>query len=298
LNEEALVLFDKVGDRQQQNEALWQLALAAELKSDYVRARSCHQQRLAFISPDDTLSVARIEHDLGRLTFTEGRYDEAIALLSQAISTFRAHADAQLIAHGLLDLSSAELLNGQADASLGHIDECITLLHTIQDDYGLAIATVTRGRAEQLAGEYRRAQATLEQSLADADRLGDASLRSLALYGLGVNAVALGNWDEAVSRLRAAYTANQQIGDRRRTAEILEVMSQAAIGAGHIEEAARLMGGAQRERRDGLTVTPPAHLPRLTTATKTARAALGSDRFDMLVDQGQALDVATLIAQV
>jgi tetratricopeptide (TPR) repeat protein len=168
----------------------------------------------------------------------------------------------------------------------------------MQDEYGLAIAEVTRGRAEQLAGDYQGAQVTLEQSLADGERLGDASLRSLALYGLGVNAVAFGHWDEAATRLRDAFLANSTIGDRRRTAEILEVLAQVAVGSNHPETAALLIGCAQRERHEGATMTPPAHLPRLEAAIETTRMALGPDAFDLLVAQGRTADAATLIGAV
>jgi tetratricopeptide (TPR) repeat protein len=298
LNEEALELFTTVGDWEQQVEILWQLALAAELMSDYGRARSYHQRRLLLVPADDVLATARIEHDLGRLTFIEGSYHEAIQLLSQAISIFRTYSETQLIAHGLLDLASAELLSGLAGESLDHIGESITLLRTLQDEYGLAIAVVTRGRAEQLAGEYQRAQLTLEQSLADADRLGDASLRSLALYSLGVNAVAGASWREAATRLREAFDINQSIGDRRRAAELLEVMAQVAVGLEKAETAALLLGRARRERMAGATATPPAHLPRLNGAIEAARLSLGQDRFDILVAQGETADAAALMVTV
>lgn len=295
LNEQAFELFVQAGDLNQQTESLLQLATAAEWMGNYEAARSYQKRRLELVPPEDTFGIARVELDLGRLTLIEGEYDSAIHLMSNSIDTFREFADTPLIALGLLDLSSAELLDGKASESLEHISESISLLQTLQDEYGLAIAVVTRGRAEQLAGEIERAQVSLEQSLADANRLGDASLRSLALYGLGVNAIARSSWSEAADRLQEAFAVTRSIGDRRRMSEILERMAQVAVGVGKVETAALLLGRASLERAESGTATPPAHLPPHHAATETTRQRLGAERFDRLFQQGQARDAAELV---
>jgi predicted ATPase len=295
LNEQALSLFEDMGDRERQESVLWQLATAMEWAGNYSGARAHHQTRLTLLSPDDTLEIARVNHDLGRLTFIEGDYDQAIQLLTDAIEIYRAAADSQLIAHGLLDLAIAEYLNADGVGALQHLEECIRLLQVLQDDYGLAIAVVNRGRAEQIAGEFGQAQRTLEQSLESADRLGDASLRAIALYGLGTNAAALGQWGDAVSHLQAAAVLPQQIGDRRRLAEIIERMAQVALGRGETETAALLLGRAQTERLEGGTTVPPAHRERHEATVEAAEHALGAERFSVLIDEGKRRDIDELL---
>ncbi|HET7056725.1 MAG TPA: tetratricopeptide repeat protein, partial [Thermomicrobiales bacterium] len=208
----ALEIYEAVGDVPHQAETHTDLALVAEFTADYAGAREHLDQRRLLLPPDDVRALAQIEHDLGRLTFIEGEFPEAIRSISGAISTYRMLADTQLIAIALIDLASAELLNGDAADSLAHIRESIALLRTLQDDYARVVAEATRGRAEQLAGDYTGAQATLEQALVDAETLGDVSLRALALYGLGVNATFLEDWEGAEARLREAFAISHEIG--------------------------------------------------------------------------------------
>lgn len=296
-NEQALALFDGAGDRAQQAETLWQMAMAYESMSDHATARECHDQRFELIPKDDELGIARIKSDLGRLSFVSGEFETAIGLISEALGVFRREAETQLLAYALIDLTSAEMLGGYAEASLDHIDECVKLLGTLDDDYALAVALVTKGRAEQLAGDYVRAQLTLQQSLVDAERLNDANLRSLALYGLGVNATAFGLGEMAAQWLREAYSEASTIGNRRRIAEILEVMATVEMGEGRSEPAALLLGRADRERTESKTSTPPAHRVRHDDTILRTRGSLGEKRFDELFGIGQMMDADALLVE-
>lgn len=291
----ALDVYETIGDLPHQAEIHTDLALVAEFTADYAGARRHLEQRRAMLPAEDARGLAQVEHDLGRLTFIEGDFPEAIGLISDAIATYRSLADIHLIAVALIDLASAELLNGDKDESLTHIRESIALLRTLQDDYARVVAEVTRGRAEQLAGDYPGAQATLEQSLIDAERLGDASLRALALYGLGVNATFLGEWEAATARLREGFALSNEIGDRRRISEILEVMARVRAGEGHMDAAAQLLGRAAVERAASGTSIPPAHQKRYEDTVTLARESLGTERYEELLDTGRALEPADLL---
>ncbi len=292
---EALAVFETVGDLEKRSETHTQLAVANELSSDFSEARRHHERRRELLPLDDVIGLAQVHHDLGRLAFVEGELAEGILLISGSIETYRRMADTQMIAFALIDLASAEMLNGDREASLAHIQESIVLLRTLQDDYALAIATVTRGRAEQLAGDLAAAQITLEGSLADADRLGDASVRSLALYGLGVNATAQGQWEIAEGWLQQAFAVADDIGDRRRISEILEVLARACAGAGELERAARLLGRAEVERAESGTSVPPAHLARYEDTVNITGAGLGEQRYQDLWREGRGRSATELI---
>lgn len=293
--EQAMECFEAAANLPRLVEAHAQLAMVAELTSDYAAARVHHERRRALLTDDDALGIAQVEHDLGSLAFTEGDIPEGIRLISGAIETYRRLADTQLIAYALIDLASAEMLNGERASSLAHIREAETLVRTLQDDYALAVATVTRGRAEQLAGDLAGAQRTLEGALDDADRLGDASLRSLALYGLGVNATALGEWAVAERWLQQGFGVADEIGDRRRISEILEVMARTCAGAGDLDRAALLLGRADVERQESGTSVPPAHEQRYEETLAIARSGLGEERFAELWEEGRGMEASELI---
>jgi tetratricopeptide (TPR) repeat protein len=298
LNTRALALLEELGDRKEQAETLWLLATAAEFLSNYRGAREYHQRRIPLTPEDDALGRARIENDLGRLALIEGNFDEAIALISEALAVFRSHAETQLLAYGLIDLTSAEMISSRAESSLAHIKECVMLLRTLDDDYALAVAVVTQGRAEQLAGNHEAAQKTLERSLEDAERLGDANLRSLALYGLGVSAAARGWWEEAAGRLRAAFAVSQGIGDHRRIAEILDVTANVQAGMGNAQLAAQLLGRASLEREESATSVPPAHQARYDWTVDQVLIAMGHDQYERLFAQGRTMDSVEIIEQI
>ena len=93
LNEQALSLFVGEENRERQAEILWQLAFATEFTGNYRQARAYQHHRLTLLSAEDTLSIARVENDLGRLDFIEGNFNEAIRLISRSLDVYRLQAE-------------------------------------------------------------------------------------------------------------------------------------------------------------------------------------------------------------
>jgi hypothetical protein len=86
----------------------------------------------------------------------------------------------------------------------------------------------------------------------------------------------------------------QGIGDRRRVAEVLEVLAQVRAEQGDLESGARLLGCAERERGESGTLVPPAHQKRYEDTVQFVRNGLGAERFEALWDEGGRMEANEL----
>ncbi len=136
---------------------------------------------------------------------------------------------------------------------------------------------------------------TIEEAQERANLLGDASVISLVLYARGTNALGLGDHAEAeryfLEDLELA-TARQ---DRWRIAEIFDRLATIAVVTGSMEQAARFLGRAAREREETGGHVPPVNMPEHDATIARARAELGDVRFDELWAEGNRRDTGASI---
>lgn len=292
----ALLLYRAAERPDREAGAHLQLALAAEFTSKFDVARAHQLERLHYHeSIGNELGVARVEQDLSRIAYFQGDYTGSIQLGLRSLEIFRRNADISHTAAVLVDLASTEMLSGLATESIGHIGEAVRLLKTLDDGYGLSVATVTQGRALQLAGETAAAAVALQDGLARADELGDQNLRSLALYGLGALAVSEGDYDLARVRLEEALRLVQERGDRWLETEIWDMLGQMALGQGAFEGAARFLGRGDGIRQRLGTQVSPVHRAPHEAAVEALRNELGDARYQALWDEGHAMDASVSV---
>ena len=181
-----------------------------------------------------------------------------------------------------------------ADSS-AHLAAAAALFADCGDEWGAAQATLLRGCTSWLSGDLDRAESRLRVSLRRYERLGDPEAEASALMNLGAVALYRGDPDRAASlldaalqryaalrfpaglgwahnlrglvelrarrtdraagHLRRSLAAHRQVGDRWRTASVLEALAELARLDGDAERgaAAARRGGAdpRRDRRAG-----------------------------------------------
>lgn len=114
-------------------------------------------------------------------------------------------------------------------------------------------------RLRQYRGDHRSAARAFRQLLPSLRRVGDHRCASRCLFGLGWAAVVEGDDTSAHTHLMACVTLADRVKDPREAAAALRLLSDLAERAGHIVQAARLLGAADAAadrldpaRRDGL----------------------------------------------
>ncbi|MDW5323146.1 AfsR/SARP family transcriptional regulator [Plantactinospora sp. KLBMP9567] len=226
-------------------------AMLAMLACDYPAAiRHAELARAACRSTGNRRAEAQVEQILGSVAREQARYTESAVHLATAGAIF-------------------------ADCD---------------DEWGEAQTTELRGFTAWLAGDLDRADSRLRASLRRHERLGDALAAASALMNLGAVALYRGDIDRASSlldvalkrysaigfpegvgwahnlrglvelrggrtrraarHLRLSLAAHRQVGDRWRTASVLEALAEVARQDGDPVRGARLLGAADRIREE------------------------------------------------
>jgi len=203
------------------------------------RARALYFTRaIGFWQDPDELLVPGLRES-AELFRSEGeRSGEALALISLALA---------LLASREPDVvRAAETLHG----SLG-------IFREDHDDWGEAMALVTMGRVSLLGRDIRAAVAQFEQSLAAAQRQGDALGAAIALHHLGWAEVLVGDFDVARDCFVEGLAESVRLHHDDGIAYGLEGLTAVAAAAGDLPRAGTLLGAAQIVReRTGLYNAP------------------------------------------
>ncbi len=134
---------------------------------------------------------------------------------------------------------AAELARRQGDyddAAL-LLDRSLELWTFLESDIGRARTLNSMGILDLERSDNEAARTHWEQSLALAERAGDAASAVRAQHNLGGLALNLGNIDEAVSRLEAVLTEQRRINNHRGTAFTLSNLGVAARAQGNYRRA-------------------------------------------------------------
>jgi predicted ATPase len=286
--EDALALQRATGERSYEADTLQFLAFEiAEASGDYARASALLEAALAIRQElGDEIKIAETNHDLGAIDLFRGAYEAAIERFSQAIPIFRRASDARNLALVLTDLTAAEMLAGHAAASR-HAAECLTLWRTLDDRYAVVQALVNYGRVLQLSGAYAEATPLLDEALADARELGDTAGISLALYGLGLIALANGEIEPAFAQVSESLRLSHAAESTWHIAERLEALAVVWSARGDAGRAAKLLGAAAALREEGGFPVPPAEQADLQRTIDRLTMSLGGEALASAMDAGR-----------
>ena len=229
-----------------------------------------------------------------------GHYDRAAALLERGIEIaadvgFSSHPSAMRAR-----LGNIEILRGNLDLAEQHhrsltddpIAAGVPWLQAMSR-FGLSMIARRRGRLDE-AEEHLDAAWQIPRTRAV------PYLRALLLVGRGYLADQRGHGTEALEFQRQALGIAEQLDAPRGTAYALEGCAGAyalAVDDDAVRLGARLLGHADRLRRDGGASMPAAERFDLDRAEGRLRAALGDD-FDTEFASGTAADTSTVIAAV
>jgi predicted ATPase len=267
--------------------AMWPFLWIAGLLSESVEVV---QQALV----DETaLSAAERAHahlGLGMLAFGQGDYERAAPALETAIELYTDLGDALHVATASVPLGVIQAVwdpNGGEDL----LAQAVNTFRELDDQWGLAFASLNLGGALLQHHRYTEAIPHLEESLQHARVVKAEVFLSNALINLGWVHHWLGDVEAARQRLREAVKHAAVPDNRESLGRALEALAAVSVTAGDPELAATLFGAADGVRRSigaGIWMTDRASHDQTAAELQTT---LGNTAYAAAVDRGRNLTI-------
>jgi predicted ATPase/DNA-binding CsgD family transcriptional regulator len=233
--EAALRLDHELGDRRGVATVLQRLGSIAREQGRYEEARRQHERSQAVWEElDDRSGVAASLDYLGFVAWLEGDNVRAEELGARALATFRATGEAQETAATLINLGAAAGYAGETPLARRRLEEALTVSRQIGYQEGIAWS---------------------EHELAILAR------REHDLPG-------------AAAMLRTSLRLHHELGDRWRTASVLEEIAGGLLVRVDPPRAAELLGAAEALRDALQAPLPPAERPEYERAVEALRERL------------------------
>ena len=254
---------------------------------------------LALPAADESSDSAWSLYGAGVLAVQQGDFAAGGALLAQAAELAEESGDEDLAVHvsdarGTLAFCSGDLVTAQAEfeAALAAYE---------RNGFSDPAALVTYSRLASvclLIFEQDRAVKLSEECLRRSQELGEQWARGSALWTRGMARWMSGDNAAAAEDALACLGITERLGDRHTIAMSFDLLTLCLVGAGDFERAA-VLHGASESLWTLLNAPPlmgPAYKEIAANAARTARSALGDERFDALAGHGFAMPLPAALA--
>lgn len=204
---------------------------AAELQGDFVDAAAAYG---AALDDPDRRIVADAHFRLGRVSWRQGRYDEALAEYETARAMAMEIGDAEIRARAENGVGAVHYARGayaQARAAYG-----VALDITTEPSLRGKI-TLNLGVIANIEGDLPTAREYYQRSRAIFRQAGDGAGEVLALHNLGMHHADVGEWDEADEAYARCLELCEEQGNRQMIANVLLNRSELSIARGSPEDA-------------------------------------------------------------
>jgi tetratricopeptide (TPR) repeat protein len=222
------------------------------------------------------------------------RVAEAITIESHALQASRRTADKVAEASALGNLGHVFLMQGRYQQAVGHLRQAVAIFRQAGDQPGEAMALGSLAVVYRRQGHYQQAANQQSRALALARGIGDQWAEALALMRLGLVDWNRGRYQQALERIQEAVCVSRQIGDPLSEAEALTRLAVVERHLGRYQEAKEhhelaialfRRGGDQAgeaEARDGLgEVSVAMGRPEHAVAHHTAALHLAEETGDL-----------------
>lgn len=219
-------------DQTELHEAIGDLEV---LRGNYAPALAAYEAAAARL-PDGNAGAAQLDHKLANVYVRVGGWEAAesyYATSDQGLQGGSGEARARLYA----DWAFAAHRRGSPDRALDLAHQALDLARATKDRRVLAQAYNVLGVLERSRGDLAGAVASLEQSCALAEKLGDSAAHVAALNNVALAVAESGDAPRAEGLLRAALQETIRRGDRHREAALRNNLADLLHVEGREEEA-------------------------------------------------------------
>jgi predicted ATPase/DNA-binding SARP family transcriptional activator len=218
----------------------------------------------------------------------QGANDEALAHAENAVALSRETGDAIDLARSLNGLGNIAVVRGDHARARAVFEEGIELART-SDERVLATLLSNAGNLALNEGECERAMALARESIELAARLGQREGVAIGLLNIGVATVLVGRPRAAIAPLRESIAAADEMGYGEVVAYGLVAVAAALMGAGELEQAARLVGAGEALLERAEATLEPAEEGLRERTISTLGRRLGETGFEQARVEGRGL---------
>ncbi len=238
VNQVALGVARRTGDRSAQAQALNDLGIAYKRYGRYSEALTWHHESLAlFRELGDRSGYAYSLINLAVVHHRQGHYEQAVACFQESIEACRALGERRGRATATGDLALVLAHLGRYEEALACQRECQALFGRLDDRRGHAFSLNVLGIIYQRQGRHEEALAPVRESLAVCRALGDRDEQSSSLITMGRAYHRMGQDERALPLLRESLAARRELGDPYAQAESLQELGAALRALGRAQEA-------------------------------------------------------------
>ncbi|MEO3819858.1 hypothetical protein [Plantactinospora sp. B24E8] len=271
-------------------------AMLAMLRCDYPAAiRHAELARAACRTVGDRPGEARVEQILGSVAREQARYAESAAHLAAAGAIFAECGDEWGEAQIIELRGFTAWLGGDLDRADSRLRASLRRYEALGDPLAAASALLNLGAVALYQGDVDRASALLDVALHRNSAMGFPEGVGWAHNLRGLVELRAGRTGRAAVHLRAGLAAHRQVGDRWRTASVLEALAEVARLEGDPDRAAMLLGAAERIRDEIGAPVPACERADVEATRQALRAALG-DRYPDTCRWGRELGADALVS--
>jgi tetratricopeptide (TPR) repeat protein/transcriptional regulator with XRE-family HTH domain len=249
LYHQALTVYQHLGDRSGEVDALWGLGEVERFVGECGQAREYYTQALTLARH---LGDRRGEVDallgLGVVEWLVGECGQAREHHTQALTLARHLGDRRGEVDALLGLGVVEWFIGECGQAREYHTQAFTLARHLGYRRGEGFALWGLGEVERLVGEYDQAREYHTQSLTLAQHLGYRFGEGFALWGLGEVERLVGKYDQAREYHTQSLTLTRRLGYRF-------VEGLALRGLGDTERLVGEYGQAREHHTQAITLT-------------------------------------------
>jgi predicted ATPase/DNA-binding SARP family transcriptional activator len=296
IHEEALALHRQLGDPGRISHSLINLGIVARNQSDFARAILLYEEALAIKRRvGDKANMALVLSNLGEIAIFQGHYERAQGLLDESLMLYRELGHKNGVALALNNLSVAARHQGDAARAHKLLEECLAVYQHTGEVVRSSIAQLNLGDLARDAGDWSRAQSIYASSLAHFEAANDKWSGAMALCLLGLVAYEQRDDARALSLNLQSLEWYRSLSYALGMVEALEAIACVRARQGHLQQAARWLVAAERQREMMQTPAPSIERARYDEARRRVRAQFERSRseapaLDQAVAEALALD--------
>jgi predicted ATPase len=265
---------------------------------DYDLANRCFLDALEIWQARSDLDGVAVElTGLGLVARNGARYEQAEQYFQQALAIWTDRGDRFKIAVAMHNLGDLTTQTGDYLRSREWHRKALTIRSQIEDMNGIAYSLLGLSATDLYLGDTENAEARFSETFVRFQDSEDVEGQAYALYGLGRCAQHRGDPELALTRFREALEMHHTLADRQGVAECLEGLAFVANAKGENDIAAEFLGAATVLLTATKGVMTEADHSERQRTEDAVEMALGSARFQRLLDAGSALSLEEIVAK-
>jgi tetratricopeptide (TPR) repeat protein/CHAT domain-containing protein len=221
--QQALAIYQKVGDRANESETLLNIGEVFFNKRDGYRAMYYYQEALKIARADGDRKTEGVSlYKIGSLLFIQAHNTEALAYYQQALIIQRELGDRGGESDTLYFMGVQYRDLGQNAEALEYFQQSLAIRREMGDRNGVSVAEGAIGGIYLSLGRYTEALDYFQQALAIAWEIGEPANEQRLLTSIGVVYASQGQYAKALEYYQLALVREREINDISAEATTLE----------------------------------------------------------------------------